>query len=306
LTKSKAEYILKSMTRITHKRWEYFVVSRILHALSDDDLEFVTQQLVRSKSDGRRFLTDLYFPQLGVHLEIDEGHHAKNLEPDFLREQDIVQVTGHEIMRIQIYDDTGLEKPLKRVRTEVDDFVDALRDLKNRAVESKVFRSWDWELRYSATPIIERGYIDVDDNVTFRIQVEALRCFGFVGEVIRRGTWKIPDGSGDWVWFPRLYKHFVWNNEMTPDGKQIHAHALNERGRLLNARSLEKLSAAVSRGRGAEDVIVFAKAKDSLGGNLLRYVGTFQVNLGASNEDVVRFDLVRTREKIRLDLVRKH
>jgi len=44
---TKTEYILRSLKKITHKKWEFFVISRILHGLSDDEIEFITQQLMK-------------------------------------------------------------------------------------------------------------------------------------------------------------------------------------------------------------------------------------------------------------------
>ena len=69
---SKQDYIYRSLKKVSHKGWETFVISRIIHGLDDDDIEFVTQQLVRL-SDESRALTDLYFPQFDLHVEVDEG-----------------------------------------------------------------------------------------------------------------------------------------------------------------------------------------------------------------------------------------
>ena len=80
----------------------------------------------------------------------------------------------------------------------------------------------------------------------------------------------------------------------------IRAHAINEEAKQSNAKTLERRASDVSQGRLPENVIVFAKAKDSLGYNLLRYVGTFQVNFDSSSADYIQFDLVRTREAVRV------
>lgn len=298
MTITKADYILRSLAKIAHKRWELFVVSRIIHQL-DDDIEFVTQQLVRGQ-DGQRYLTDLFFPQLGVHLEIDERHHIKGANGDRLRELDIVQVTEHQIKRIKIFDDFQTEKPINEIRQASDEFLDVIRTRRREVEATGNFIPWDWETRYSAEPVIKRGHLDISDNVTFRLQAEALRCFGFAGKSIQRGTWNIPDGSGDWVWFPRLYHHSNWNNELSVDGKTLRAHAVNDEGKKRISRDLEKRSADVSQGKLPENVIVFAKAKDSLGHNLLRYVGTFQVNVTSSSDSFIQFDRLRAREDVRV------
>ena len=42
----KADYIVKSLSKIKYKSWELYVVSRFIHTLDDLDVEFVCQQLV--------------------------------------------------------------------------------------------------------------------------------------------------------------------------------------------------------------------------------------------------------------------
>ena len=298
---TKTEYILRSLAKVSKKRWELFIISRIIHQL-DDDIEFVTQQLVRG-GDGQRYLTDLYFPQFGIHLEIDERHHLNHSELDRFRELDIVQETNHKIERIKTFDDSRTENPekkLSQIQRDTDKFVDIIHKRKKDLEASGEFIPWDWGNRYSADPIINRGYLDVNDNVTFRLQAEALRCFGFSGQTIRRGTWRIRDGSRDWVWFPRLYQHYIWNNEMSADGKIIRGYAINDLGREGNIKTIDRLKKDIYEGKPLENVIVFAKSKDSLGGNVLRYVGTFRVNLSESCADFTQFDQFRTVEKVRL------
>ena len=297
MTKTKTDYILRSITKVRHKRWEFFVITRILHKLDDSELEFVTQQLVR-QPDGSRYLTDLYFPQLELHLEINEPYHKDQVEKDFKREQDIVLATKNEVKHINIKDLTELSEDeiIEDVCLQVDRFVELVKKLKNKKIEDGKFTPWDWSLRYSAEPIIERGYLDVSDNVMFRLQIEALRCFGFSGKAYQRGAWTIPDGTGDWVWFPRLYEHYIWRNELSPDGNYIYERAINDKGRASIEKQVEN-----ARSKQLRNAIVFAKAKDSLGSNVLRYVGTFRQNLEASNVDVIQFDKVRDQEYVRVD-----
>jgi len=45
--------------------------------------------------------------------------------------------------------------------------------------------------------------------------------------------------------------------------------------------------------------IVFAKARDVLGFNLLRYVGSFKLNFNRSTEDCLIFDRVSEQEAVR-------
>ena len=87
---SKDQYILRSLSKIKHKKWENFIISRIVHSIIDLDIEFACQQLVRIKNR-KRYLTDLCFPGLKLYLEIDEKHHSssKQEQKDYDRKSEI-------------------------------------------------------------------------------------------------------------------------------------------------------------------------------------------------------------------------
>ena len=71
---TKDEYILKSFSKLRNKKWELYVITRIIHLLNDPEIEFVCQQPIIPQK-GKIFLTDLCFPGLKLYYEIDEGHH---------------------------------------------------------------------------------------------------------------------------------------------------------------------------------------------------------------------------------------
>ena len=129
-------------------------------------------------------------------------------------------------------------------------------------------------------------------------KVEATTSLTQGGTGYQRGAWTIPDGSRDNVWFPRLYEHGNWRNELTSDGLAIYENALTEEGRNSIKRQTSEEKALVEAGRSRSH-IVFAKAKDPLGFLLLRYVGTFVMNIVDSSHDYIHFSRVRTEEKIR-------
>ena len=69
------EYIVNGLSKIKHKKWELYVISRIIHQL-DSDIGFSFQQLVKTKQ-GEYFYADLWFSNLNRYLEVDEDHHKK-------------------------------------------------------------------------------------------------------------------------------------------------------------------------------------------------------------------------------------
>ncbi|UWR04223.1 hypothetical protein K3740_05905 [Ruegeria conchae] len=275
---NKDEYILRSLSKIKHKRWELFVVSRIIHGLLDEhgDIEFVCQQLVR-RPDGRRALTDLYFPQFGVFLEIDEPQHAgeKHIEEDRSRTDDIVSAANLIEKRIAVYEvDGATAKPLLTVAREADDFLKEVLSLKQDAIAKGVFEPWDFEGRYDPKQHLERGFLSTATNPVFRYQHHALRCFGYAKGVFQRGAWTLSSDSARSVWFPRLYETASWDNELTPDGLKIVERKKDGSGGYDKITYEEKWKSR----------IVCARYSDNLGAVLYRFVGEFEHDPKQSDE----------------------
>lgn len=69
------EYNINQLKKSKGKKYENYVISRIVHGINHfDDIKFITQQYVKN-ADNKYYFTDLFFPQLGLHIEIDEPHH---------------------------------------------------------------------------------------------------------------------------------------------------------------------------------------------------------------------------------------
>ena len=185
--------MLKSLSKLTHKRWELFIISGIIHRLNNEEIEFVTQQLVRLPS-GQRVLTDLYFSQFRIHLEIDEPYHNDQKENDSKRELDIINLTDHRLERIKVTDDSGNIRSLVSISNEIDQFVIKIESELSNLLKIGKFIPWDFERRYSSDLTIELGKISIAGNTIFRKQIDAMRCFGFKGTGWQRGAWKIPRG----------------------------------------------------------------------------------------------------------------
>ena len=77
----KDEYIIKSLASIgKRKKWELYVVTRIIHLLKNNDLEFTCQQYVKQKDLDGYFFTDLCFPSLDLYIEVNEMQHDDSKE----------------------------------------------------------------------------------------------------------------------------------------------------------------------------------------------------------------------------------
>ncbi len=283
---TKDDYILRSLSKIKHKSWELYIISRILHTLDDPEIEFVCQQLVR-REGGTRALTDMYFPQFGIHLEIDEPQHSKedHKKADEHRTRDIIDATGHKVEWIKVFKKINGKKTLKNLATinsDICDFVEHLREMKQKQKIDNKFITWDFETRYSPEPHIERGYLDIENNPVFRNHRDALRCLGYKGGHYQRATWALGPDRKRVAWFPKLYENKGWENSLSEDGKTIieiekNSHSAKGGGKSLGSR------------------IVFAHYKNELGQTLYRFLGEFESDQKESDDKKTVYRRIQKR-----------
>ena len=67
---------------------------------------------------------------------------------------------------------------------------------------------------------IDKGYLNIKDNIGFLYVRDALKCFGYNGGHYQRAIWKIK-GTEKSLWFPKLYENKNWNNSLSDDMKKI-------------------------------------------------------------------------------------
>lgn len=284
------DYIRRSLSKLRHKRWEYYIVSRIYNRLNDLSIEFVCQQLIR-RGDGTRAFTDMYFPQFDLHLEIDECHHAAEVaqDKDQMRERDIVDATGHEIIRIRVYDDkTEIDDSLEEINEKVEKFV---MEILNRKNQKNCFSPWDFNYSYGSERNIDKGYLDAVEGAVFRYQADALKCFGYCGGNYQRGTWTLSRDPRRTVWFPRLYSHGTWKNSLQDSGNTIITEPIEAKWRQIYEKATEdQLGCRV----------VFGRYEDMLGRCLYRFLGQFELDRKSIGRST--WTLNRTATRISLPL----
>ncbi|MEX9773405.1 AbaSI family restriction endonuclease, partial [Morganella morganii] len=222
---SKDDYILPALSKISHKRWEHYIINRIFHRLNDPELEFLCQQCIRKEGhSGKIYLADLLFPQLKLYLEIDEAHHDSDEAKmaDAIRRLDIMEATGFIEKRIPANNIT-----LDKIDHLVDEFILLVRDRKVQLKAQSLFCPWDYDGRYTAQKYRDAGFIEAGPYAAFRYHRDALQCFGYGDKGHHQsGSWRVPETvvkaiglDGDViVWFPRLYKAGEWDNSLSIDG----------------------------------------------------------------------------------------
>ena len=285
---SKDEYTLRNFSKIQHKKWELYIITRIIHLLNDPEIEFVCQQLIKTKNNNR-YLTDLCFPALKLYYEIDEVQHSTEHHKisDKIRHREIVDATDFLEKRIRVYDKNNDDRNLKEINDEVDIFIKFVRKRKQEFLSRGKFNPWNYEMKYSPDPHIDRGYIDVKDNVVFLNHRDALRCFGYKGGHYQRAVWKIK-GSDKSVWFPKLYENKDWINSLSNDFKII----------TMKSNIGPKLPKHMWEHKPTM-FIVFAHYKNLLGQVVYKFLGEFHLSLEESDTSQAIF--IRKKTKIYFD-----
>jgi very-short-patch-repair endonuclease len=254
------DYIVKQLARTKSKKYEQYVVTRIVHLLNEPEVKIVTQQYV-SRPIGRA-QTDLFFPQLKLHIEVLEGHHKNQINDDDIREADIVDATNHEIKNVDV------TVGIKEINDRIEDILLYIREQLRSQRLSGSFKPWDIETEFNPDTYIAAGFVDVNDNVAFRRSFEAANCFGNNYAGLQRGGAKhpVPDTI---IWFPKLFPNGEWDNSISKDENIIIERNEDPTKAREHLKSHLKSMSHTKR-------VVFAKVKDNLGQVLYRFRGLYE------------------------------
>lgn len=264
---NKLEFISRQLSRTNNKRYESYAIHRLWHKLDNADLKYVTQQYV--KRNDRYYLTDLYLPQLNLHIEIDESHHLGRAEQDGLRELDVIEATRHEVARIKVSND------LEEFNYAIDSVVKRIEDKVSKLKEDGEFEAWDLEKEFDPEFYRNKGYLDVSENPAFRRIVDAANCLGQNAVAYQTAFIRSKVYENHHLWFPRLYKTPGWNNSISPDEMYIYEKPEDESNTTSHLERVKMLGTKR---------IVFPRVKDNLGIVLYRFKGVYEFDADRSDK----------------------
>lgn len=260
----KIDYITRQLSRAEKKRFEHYVVTRIWHLLDDLTIKFVTQQYVVRPTG--RALTDMYFPQLSIHIEVDEIYHLNKQEKDQRRQADIINATNHAILRI----DTS--QGIENLNQRIDEIIINIKEAKNNLTD---FNPWDIEAEQNPQTYIDKGFINVADDVAFKYSYLAANCFGSNLRGFQRGGRIHPNENNKLIWFPKLYKNENMNNSISDDENIIYEIS-------ANAENINNHIDKIVNGH-IHNRVVFARVKSPLGDVMYRFKGEYQLDTNETN-----------------------
>lgn len=270
----KIEYISKLLKKMNAKGIETYIISRIWHLLNNDEIKMVPQQYIRHVN-GQYSLTDLYFPQFNLHVEVNEPGHYQNDEQiisDIIREQNIVGSSKHQIMIVDC------SKEIAEIHQQVDSIIDVIWSSALVQVKSKTFKPWQPELEYKAAFHKNQSVLKVSENIALETIEQICELFqvpvpkmGF----LRKGAVPFPRMENTIIWWPSS-DNKNWVNTISLDGKTITEKASNEK--VPGSHASGVLAHPHFR-------ITFFKNRDVLGYTYYRFKGIFELDFARSNSN---------------------
>ncbi|WP_148372775.1 AbaSI family restriction endonuclease [Bacteroides bouchesdurhonensis] len=265
----KLDYMTRLFAKISKKKTETYVISRIWHQLNDDRVKFVVQQYIRRTQD-KYALADLYIPQLGIFVEINEPFHKNNIEIDRIRNEEISQVTHSKPIVIDC--DNSIEEIHSQIFEVVHQIKQAIIDRGER------FIPWDGGSTLTVEYHRKKGYLKVDESEYVRTIDEAFAIFGAKAKhrgFLRVAGASVPDKPNEIVWCPNS-GHRIWCNELSEDDLEIREYNRNEQSRSEHVKRY--LSSSQKR-------VTFFREEDELGFRFYRFVGVFELNKEKSEKE---------------------
>lgn len=209
----KLDYISRLLQRVSNKRIEHYVISRIWHLLDNYDVKMMPQQYV-SRELTQYALTDVYFPQIGLHVEVNEPAHyvsEDKINRDLIRQKEIEIKTGHQVFVIDCQQD------ILGIHSQIDRLVAKINSEIKEQITKGIFKPWKPGNEHNPTYWKDKGSINISDEVSF-FKIEDICCLfdadyqktkrGF----LRKGAIANPKNNSQIIWWPSERTRSGWLN----------------------------------------------------------------------------------------------
>lgn len=282
-------YLAKTLSRTKRKDYENYVINAIWNRVNNAKLVPVSQQFIKDNA-GNHYYIDLYFPQLKVGIECDEGYHnnAEQKALDAERELTIFdvlkQVDGREYIALHV----DVTKTFSEIEEQINAHVSTINA---KIVEHNIEDGWakmfpyhndSSELQQSDIEkyFEHREYITIHDDVVFPTNKEVYNVIlgqsyschlMHGGEPFRKLYTEYGYEEGTFPWFPKLTVSKPtkkgYYNLLSKDGTEIYEYIddpAQNMQRKVEGRYLGKKR------------VVFSQVKDTSTGVVgYRFVGFF-------------------------------
>lgn len=288
----KLSIISGMLSKISHKKFELYVISRIIHKLDDPEIEYVFQQYAtRDDQSGEYALIDLYLPQFDFAIEVDEPCHLKRMTEDQMRMKEIPEY--YSISHIERVD---CSQTIAAVNAKIDDIVNKINIIKARLIADGKYKPWDGLSGYDH--YMNTGLLIINDHTKLSSPTEICRCFG-LDNAGRQGsrTWTDPRDSRKYkLWWPKEnyedsdgHVSGRWYNKMEEDeeGTWIIEADMTS----VQASEEHVKAARRERSRYPRRIVFFAK-KNWTGDRVYDFWGVYELvdNVGKINIEGEKYD----------------
>ncbi len=207
------------LAKIANKPTESYVINRLWHRLDDIRVRFVLQQYVKRKEGYA--LADLYLPQVGMIVEVNEAYHETDEQKlkDAIRNREVADATKADVFVVRA------SGSLQEIHEQVDNIVSEIRT-RIVALDDK-FLPCDYSITRSTPEYYKsRGFFSVntEDWLTNIDDIAAV----FETKPKHRGYLRVssvvvPNHPDEIVWWPQP-NHRTWHNELSDDGMFIYEY----------------------------------------------------------------------------------
>ncbi len=211
--------ITNMLAKIANKPTESYVINRLWHRLDDIRVRFVLQQYVKRKEGYA--LADLYLPQVGMIVEVNEAYHETDEQKlkDAIRNREVADATKADVFVVRA------SGSLQEIHEQVDNIVSEIRT-RIVALDDK-FLPCDYSITRSTPEYYKsRGFFSVntEDWLTNIDDIAAV----FETKPKHRGYLRVssvvvPNHPDEIVWWPQP-NHRTWHNELSDDGMFIYEY----------------------------------------------------------------------------------
>jgi hypothetical protein len=266
------DYITRLFQKISKKRLETYVITRIWHILDNEDIKIVPQQYVK-RDDGKYALTDLYLPQLNLHIEVNEDAHyfcEDKINRDLRRRKEVEINSKQEIIEIDCRGSlTGLNK-------RIDECIKTILNRIEHQKQNNLFKPWETDLTFTVEYHKNKKVLDSNDNPCLRTVDDICALFeatvpkrGF----LRKGGVLHPNNNDLLIWWPS-YGNNHFSNTISKDENEIVEYSNNEYKR--NEHILAVYDHPLKRA-------TFFRDTDALGFTFYRFKGIYDLDLAKTN-----------------------
>jgi len=223
------DYIARTLSRTKRKEYENYVVNAIWNRLNTTEVKPVSQQYIKYANG--YYLIDLYFPQLNIGIECDEGYHKQNIEHDRHREMTIFDILK-QVKDISEYQALHVDvtRSYEEIEAEINNHVQTI--CKSIALQKNNGCFSAWRDISSLDYFTDKTSISVEDDIAFRTIAETCNTLFSTEYKNMQMSWFTPSSfrekyGGEYkVWFPKLAVEGKsvsggWHNELSQDGKNI-------------------------------------------------------------------------------------